>query len=143
MKKDKIVFKVRYGFDKMSHVRIEAGPELEKVIYAWRKQIPVTLGDRIIQGKHIISIEPDYHYYTGWYESYQPVTGDDWAQIDRDCPKFDGYIEAYRNRVNDLIERGKTNLIGMQKPLEIGGAIDVTERGGAKSMREVMEARQT
>jgi hypothetical protein len=104
MKKDKLMFRVKYGFDTMSHLRVEGGAELEKAIYAWMEQVPVTLGGKMIQGKHIISIEPDYRYYTGWYETYSPTTGDDFAQIERDCPKLDGYIEAYKQRVLGLIE---------------------------------------
>ena len=132
-----IVFKVRYGFDKLSTLRVHAGPELEKAIYAWAEGIPVTIGEKMIQGKHIISIEPDYHFYTGWYESYQPTTGDDWAQIERDCPKFDGYIDAYRNRVMGLIGERKQHLIGTQPPIEIKQLNGSTEKSGAKSIKEL------
>jgi hypothetical protein len=103
----------------MSTLRVEAGPDLERAIYAWTEQLPVTIGDKMIQGKHIISIEPDYHYYTGWYESYQPTTGDDWKQIERDCPKFDGYIEAYKQRVIQHIRTGHPELIGKGESIKL------------------------
>lgn len=112
-------FKVRYGFDKMSSLSVTEGPELERAIYAWIEQIPVTIGGKMIQGKHIISIEQDYHYYTGWYESYQPTTGDDWAQIARDCPDVEGYIETYRQHVMNLINTRQTHLIGTSSPLKV------------------------
>lgn len=115
-KKDKVMFKVRYGFDKMSTVSIEAGPDLERAIYAWIEQLPITIGGKMIQGKHIISIEPDYHFYTGWYDSYIPTSGDDWKQIERDCPKFDGIIERYKTNVHNLISQNKTELIGRSQP---------------------------
>lgn len=113
-----IRFKVRYGFDKLATLSIDAGPDLERAIYAWVEQIPVTIGDKMIQGKHIISIEPDYHYYTGWYESYQPSTGDDFAQIERDCPNFEGYVDAYRQRVMNLIGTRQTQMIGKGEPIQ-------------------------
>lgn len=112
-------FKVRYGFDRMATLSIEAGQDLERAIYAWTEQIPVTIGNKMIQGKHIISIEPDYHYYTGWYESYQPTSGDDFRQIERDCPSFDGYIEAYKQRVVELIRTGRASEIGHGTPILI------------------------
>ncbi len=119
MKKDGPVrFKVRYGFDKLSTLSVEAGPELEKAIYAWVEQIPVTIGGKMIQGKHIISIEGDFHYYTGWYETYLPTSGDDFAQIERDCPKFEGYVDAYRQRVMHLIGNQQTHLIGTLPAIE-------------------------
>jgi hypothetical protein len=113
------MYRVRYGFDAMSSVRVEAGPELEKVIFAWLKQTPVAIGGRMIQGKHIIDIKPDYHFYTGWYDNYQPTSGDDWKQIERDCPPelarlFGQYVE----RVRQLIETQRTDLIGKGPAIE-------------------------
>lgn len=132
-------FRVRYGFDKMSSLSIEAGPELEKAIYAWVEQIPVTIGGKMIQGKHIISIEQDYHYYTGWYESYQPTTGDDWKQIERDCPDVDGYIDAYRQRVMSLIADRKTHLIGTEQPLQIETIKE--SRKGSQFAQQLLESK--
>jgi len=132
-----LMFKVRYGFDRMATLSIEAGQDLEKAIYAWTEQIPVTIGGKMIQGKHIISIEPDYHYYTGWYESYSPTTGDDFKQIERDCPSFDGMIDAYRQRVMELVGSGNTNQIGKLPPLQLEEV--KTVRQGSSFAKQLLE----
>lgn len=114
-----IRFKVKYGFSKSEQVSVDAGGELEKVIYAWAEHLPVTVGGVMIHGKHIRAIEPDYHYYTGWYPNYEPSNGDDWAQIERDCPDFDGYLSAYVNRVRSLSEAHRADEIGRGEPIEL------------------------
>ena len=114
MKKQKIRFRVRYGFESTANFKVEAGPDLERVLYAWLEQVPVTLADRMVHGKHIIAIEPDYNFYTGWYESYKPTSGEDWKQIARDCPDFDGYLAAYKNRVLGYIQNGQIRKIGTE-----------------------------
>ena len=118
-KKDRVMFKVRYGFNTTATLTIEAGPDLERAIYAWIEQLPVTIGDKMIQGKYIISIEPDYHYYTGWHETYSPKSGEDFRQIERDCPKFDGFIDAYKHRVVSLIKSGQSDKIGLGAPIPV------------------------
>lgn len=109
---------VRYGYDQLSKVSITAGPELEKAIYAKMHGRTVELSGRIFDGKHIIDIRPDYHYYTGWYPHYQPQTGDDWQQIERDCPaQLDGLLAQYTERVRKLIQSNNTHQIGRGTPI--------------------------
>lgn len=105
-------FKVKYGFSALDQVSI-TDLELEKALYAQKFGITVQLGDKQINGKYIISIEPHWHKYTGWYDSYNPTTGDDFKQIERDCPKeLDSVIREKRARVDYLISHKQTNLIG-------------------------------
>jgi hypothetical protein len=105
-------FKVKYGYTAMDRVSI-TDSELEKALYAQRFGIPVLLGGKQISGKEIKVIEPDYHYYTGWYESYVPNSGEDWLQIDRDCPPMlENIIRHKRERIDYLISSNQKHLIG-------------------------------
>lgn len=104
-------FKVQHGYDKGKYIVIEE-KDLQRAIYAWLEQIPLVIGDGMIHGKSILSIEPHYHYYTGWNDSYSPHTGEDWAQIKRDCPDFTGIIEGTITEVKRLISTGQVHLIG-------------------------------
>jgi hypothetical protein len=105
-------FKVRFGYTAMDRVSI-TDSELEKALYAQRFGIPVLLGGKQISGKEIKVIEPDYHYYTGWYESYVPNSGEDWLQIDRDCPPMlENIIRHKRERIDYLISSNQKHLIG-------------------------------
>lgn len=119
----KIYYKVKYGFGPTDFVSIEVGGELERAIYAWTTRKVVTLGEKMINGNNIISIEPHYHRYTGWYDSYEPKSSEDYAQIERDCPKFDGIMSHYRERVVYLIDTKQLSGIGknidlpLSKPL--------------------------
>jgi hypothetical protein len=105
-------FKVKYGYTAMDRVSI-TDFELEKALYAQRFGIPVLLGGKQISGKEIKVIEPDYHYYTGWYESYVPNSGEDWLQIERDCPPMlENIIRHKRERIDYLISSNQKHLIG-------------------------------
>jgi len=105
-------FKVKYGFNSDEHLSVKEGGDLEKVVYGWKEGLPIALGDKMIQGKHIISIEPDYHRYTGWNPSYLPTGSEDFAQIKRDCPDFTGVLEDCKNKVSCLEAKNQTHLIG-------------------------------
>ena len=105
-------FKIKYGFKSTDFVSVKEGGELEKSIYAMLKEQPVTLGGKMINGKHIISIEPDYHRYTGWNPEYQPSSSEDYAQIKRDCPEFEGVFDNFKSKVVRLLSTGQANLIG-------------------------------
>lgn len=94
----------------MDRVSVEEG-DLKKVLYAQFKGTPVQIGESVINGKNIISIMPDYHRYTGWYESYEPKEADDWEQIKRDCPKFDGIIEYHKDKMLELVRTNQINRI--------------------------------
>lgn len=134
----KIMFRVKYGFDKTAFLRVEAGPELEKAIYAWVEQIPVTIGGKMIQGKHIISIEGDFRYYTGWYETYEPTSGDDFAQIERDCPNFDGIMPYYRERVAYLIQSKQEKEVGKNVELPVPQPLLIQKHNEKKEKQPVI-----
>lgn len=105
-------FKVKYGYDKSAFTVVEEGGNLERALYAWIEQVPVTLGDKMIHGKSILAIEPYYHAHTGWNELYEPKDGEDMAQIKRDCPSYDGVIEHYKDHVVSLMKNNETAKIG-------------------------------
>lgn len=104
-------FKVKYGYTVSDQVSIPEN-ELDKAIYAQREGIVVQLGSASINGRNIISITPHWHKYTGWYDWYEPKEGEDFAQIKRDCPNFDGVIEEHKNHVAHLTETRQIKLIG-------------------------------
>ena len=103
-------FKVKYGFGSTDKVRIEES-ELKKTMYAQLKGTPVQLGNVVVNGRNIIAITPDYNYYTGWYDGYEPKDSEDWNQIERDCPKFDGVIEYHKDKLMHILKTGQNNLI--------------------------------
>lgn len=109
-------FKIKYGYSTSDQVSINI-EDLEKAIYAQIKGVPVHLGNSFINGRNIISITPHYHKHTGWYDYYEPQSGEDWEQIKRDCPNYNGVIEHYKERVAYLLHNGKENMIG--KNIEI------------------------
>ena len=104
-------FKVKYGFGVSDQVSISEN-ELDKAIYAQREKVVVQLGNAAISGSHIISITPHYHKYTGWNEWYEPKDGEDWKQIQRDCPNFDGIIEEHKDYVMELMQGNNLRAIG-------------------------------
>lgn len=104
-------FKVKYGYATSDQVSITEN-DIEKAIYAQIKGVPIQLGEAYINGRNIISITPHWHKHTGWYDYYEPTTGDDWKQIERDCPSYEGVVEYYKNRVSHLIQTGQQALIG-------------------------------
>lgn len=104
-------YKVKYGYGAADQASIPES-RLEKAIYAQAAQLPIQLNNSFVNGKHIISITPHYHKHTGWNEWYEPKDGDDWAQIQRDCPKYDGVMEYHADRVSFLMSHNRTKEIG-------------------------------
>jgi len=104
-------FRVKYGFNAPDQVTVPEH-ELEKALYAQITGTPVHLATAYINGRNIISITPAYHKHTGWYDWYEPQNGDDWKQIQRDCPAYDGVIDTYKQRVQFLMQSGRVGEIG-------------------------------
>lgn len=127
-------FKVKFGFHQSDYVSVdELG--LQKSIFAMYSKKPIQIGDIFIQGDKIISITPHYHKYTGWNEFYEPKEAEDFLQIKRDCPDFEGYVESTKNYVAGLMQSGKVQEIGKQeipqienKPLDIIKALSESKR---------------
>jgi len=104
-------FKVKFGYSPIDFVSVdELG--LQKAIYGMFAKKPIQIGDTFIQGDRILSIVPHYSKYTGWNEFYDPKDTDDFLQIKRDCPNFEGYIESTKNYVAQLMQTGRINEIG-------------------------------
>lgn len=131
-------FLVKFGFGQLDKVSLPE-EEVEKAIYAQLKGSPVRLGNSYVNGKNIISITPHYHKHTGWYDSYEPNTGDDWVQIKRDCPSYDGVLEAYQERVKQLISSGKESLLGTLGTLEPKQIESSKRIGGIKSIGDLIK----
>lgn len=103
-------FRVKYGYSVGEHISI---PEeyLAKAIYAKHKQGLFSYNDRIIDGKEIKTITPDYHKHTGWHEWYEPKDAEDFKQIERDCPKYDGCIDGATKIALESIRTGNVSLL--------------------------------
>lgn len=139
----KYYYRVKYGFKPNDFASIEAGSDLEKAIYAWQTGNVVSIGNRMINGNNIISIEPHYHKYTGWFDHYEPKEGDDWKQIERDCPDFSGVLPYYQERVKYLVSHNRLNEIGtnIELPFKIENKpkLQIEEKTGGKSIKELLE----
>lgn len=110
MENTKRWFRVKYGYKPMEFISV---PEeyLAKAIYCKQKQSIFSYGDKIIDGKEIKSISPDFHKHTGWNEWYEPVDAEDFKQIARDCPSYDGYIEKATSLAIESIRSNNTALL--------------------------------
>lgn len=99
----------------MDYVLTSNSADLEKAIYAKVEKIPVFIGGKMISGQEIKEIEPDIHSYTGWYRTFEPTTGDDMLQIERDVPK-EAYqvLEICQKRVQDFLIAGRPEKIGKE-----------------------------
>lgn len=111
-------FRVKYGYKVGEYVSI---PEsyLAKAIYSKQRQTLFSFNDRIIDGKEIKTIVPDYHKHTGWHEWYEPTDAEDFKQIGRDCPSYEGYIEQATNYAIEAQKTGNTAILSqtLQKNL--------------------------
>lgn len=131
-------FLVKFGFGQLDKVSLPE-IEVEKAIYAQVKGIPVKLGNSYVNGRNIISITPHYHKHTGWYDSYEPTEREDWLQIKRDCPDYEGVIDAYQERVKELISTGKENLLGTLGILEPKKSDQYKRIGEVKSIGDILK----
>lgn len=109
-------FRVKYGYNAGEFVSI---PEeyLAKAIYSKQKHSLFSYSDRIIDGKEIKTITPDYHKHTGWNEWYEPNDAEDFKQIARDCPDYTGYIDRATDLAIQAQRTGDVSLLN--SPLEI------------------------
>ena len=137
-------FKVKYGYAVSDQVSIPE-EEIEKALYAQIKGVPVQFGGAYINGRNIISITPHWHKHTGWYDFYEPTTGEDWKQIERDCPSYEGVVEYYKNRVSFLLQSGKQDQIGKNIPIPEIERVEVKElqsSEGAKKLADVFRVKE-
>ena len=107
----KYYFKVYVDFTK--YIPIDE-TELEKAIYAFQTGKPVIFENGA--ASRIESIIPDYNKGLGWYSDYKP-NQDDNAELETIKPKYSGYVGLIKEKIQYLISKGKTELIG--KNIEI------------------------
>lgn len=107
-------FKIKYGFGSLDYVVVDKSEELEKAIYAKIEKIPnVFLGGKLLDGKYIISIEPDVHSYLGWNRAYEPKDARDFLDISSKVPKeVYEVLEVHYKHVASLIANDQENMIG-------------------------------
>jgi hypothetical protein len=115
--KKKLVYKIKYGYSAGEFVAVDNRQDLEKAIYAKQKGAFVQLGGVMIDGKTILRIEPHWNYYTGWYDGYEPVSGEDFKQIGRDAPREDleTMLQEVKEDVVQLMAQNKVVLIGKDR----------------------------
>lgn len=103
-------FRVKYGYSTGEYVSV---PEeyLAKAIYSKQRQSLFSYNDRIIDGKEIKTITPDFHKHTGWNDWYEPKTAEDLKQIERDCPDYKGSIEAATHLAVEAQRTGNISLL--------------------------------
>ena len=134
----KYVWKVRYGFETLDFAKV-VDFELERVLYAIEKGSMVQVGDKFIKPANIISIEPHYGHYTGWHDSYTPMSGEDEMEIKRDCPSFEGRLEYHKRRVLFLIKENRMNEIGTGVELKRLETPKKNRKGGLTSISEILK----
>lgn len=103
-------FRVKYGYGVNDFISVTED-YLAKAIYAKQKQSLFSYGDKIIDGKEIKNIVPDYHKYTGWNAWYEPTSTEDFIQIERDCPSFSGYVDKATTIAIDAVRNNNPKLL--------------------------------
>ena len=105
-------WKIKFGHKPTEFVSVEEGGDLEKAIYSMMTGTPTQLGMKFVKGTHIMSIEPNYNIHTGWNDFYEPTNNNDWEQIKRDCPNYEGVLEEYKQKIIHLQNTNQISLIG-------------------------------
>lgn len=109
----KTIFKIKYGYGSTEFLLVDSLDAVARALYAKAEKIGVTIGGKFISGQEIKSIEPDIHSYTGWYRTYEPISPDDYKQIERDVPtEVFQLMEVISKRVNQQISSGNVQKIG-------------------------------
>lgn len=111
-------FRVYIGYGKNDYVVVDED-EIETALYCFLTDNKGVFKNAPIRGKDIITFKPHYHAHTHWNADYEPTHADDFAQIARDCPTYDGIIEYYTDRVKYLMQRNQTSLLGTHAELPI------------------------
>lgn len=104
----KIAYKIKYGYLATEFVVVDNLEDVAKALLAKATKSnggSAVIGGRFISGAEIKTIEPDVHTYTGWHRSYQPSSGDDFAQIERDVPSgtLEELMRLTQQKVNKVL----------------------------------------
>lgn len=110
MEKNKRYFRIKYGYSASEFISI---PEeyLAKAIYSFQKQTLFSFNDKIINGKEIKTITPNFHIHTGWNEWFEPKDAEDFKQIKRDCPDYTGIIESATKLAIEAQRTGNVSIL--------------------------------
>lgn len=84
-------FRIKFGYKVGEFISIPE-EKLPKAIYAMQTGGIFSYGEKLMRGNEMKGITPDFHKHTGWNEWYEPKSAEDFEQIERDCPKYDGLI---------------------------------------------------
>jgi len=108
-------WRVIYGYGSSNYISIDES-YLEKAKYAMITGKVFNYKSKTIRGREIKSIEPDFRFYTGWFDSYEYGSGDDQLQIDRDVPteEIENRVLVADKRVAFVISKNQPELL--QKP---------------------------
>lgn len=106
------------GYGKNDYVVVDED-EIEMALYCYLTDNKGVFKNAPIRGKDIITFKPHYHAHTGWNLDFEPTHADDFAQIARDCPNYDGMIEYYTDRVKFLMNTKQFDLLGTGAELPI------------------------
>lgn len=114
--------------------------EIEKAMYAFITGNPVAFQDGATT--RIDRIVPDYHRAMGWNPGHK-LEADDWNELARDGVKqsYDRALGIVRDRVQLLMDTGRTNLIGQNVKLpELEGKANPKLSQLTTSLAEKMKA---
>jgi len=105
-------WRVVYGYNPNDYISIDES-YLEKAKYAMVSGKVFNYKTKTIRGREIKSIEPDYRFYTGWFDSYEIQSGEDQKQIDRDVPMeaIEQRSSKADQRVRYVLTTGKTQML--------------------------------
>ena len=105
-------WRVVYGYNPNDYISIDE-TYLEKAKFAMISGKVFNYKTKTIRGREIKSIEPDYRFYTGWFDSYEIQSGEDQVQIDRDVPMeaIEERSAKADQRVKYILTSGKTQML--------------------------------
>ena len=111
-------YKVVWGYQPEEYIPIDE-TELEKALYAHISGKVAIFKEGSINGSRISVIAPDVCRAMGWNRGYK-LTPEDYEEFDdREGVKYAGYLAEVKDRVNYLINSGKTDLIGKNTDIKL------------------------
>lgn len=112
-------WRVIYGYKPNEYLSI-GEDQIELAMYA-KISGKVFMGEKMIDGKEIKIIERDFRFYTGWYDTYAPSSGDDTRQMERDMPSkflFTDREEQADQRVALVMQKNNPALLNDLRKLD-------------------------
>jgi hypothetical protein len=105
-------YRVVYGYNPSDYISIKED-YLEKAKYSMLSGGLLNYQNQTVRGSEIKRIEPDFRFYTGWLDSYNPKESEDYAQIERDVPRLllEERSRIADNRVRYILQHNKPALL--------------------------------